>query len=278
MLPGVYIATKKNGEVYYRSSITYQNKHISLGSYNKELDAHSAYVEAHYLTTHPNITISDYRSNSTVLKFDKWISMINFRDNGIYIKNPIYLRQHFFFYYLSPKKHIIFDIDDLFYFSSHKIMQRQGYLFVSDYGMQVNILSRYGIKNHAVEGIDYDFSNGNHYDFRYENIVVINPYYGVRKIKKKNFVFFQTKIHLNGDYLVGNYETQEEAAVAYNKAVDLAKKNGWNKNFETNYILTLTAKDYADIYTKIKLSHRLLEYFDLSNQNSLKASIEPSIN
>lgn len=260
MLPGVYLAKKKNGTIYFRSSITYRNKHISLGSYTKEIDAHSAYVEALYLTTHPNITISDYRSKSTILKFEKWISMINFRDNGLYIKNPIYLKQHFFLYYLTPKKFLTFDIDDLFYFSSHKIMQRQGYLFVSDYGMQVNILSRYGIKNYAVVGTDYYFSNGNNLDFRYENIVVINPYYGVRQIEKGDIIYYQTKIHLNGDFLIGNYNSIEEAAVAYNKAVDLAKKNAWNKNFETNYILSLTAKDYAEIYTKIGVSNRFIEY------------------
>ena len=32
-LPGVYQAKKKNGTIYYRSSLTYRAKHISLGSY-----------------------------------------------------------------------------------------------------------------------------------------------------------------------------------------------------------------------------------------------------
>ena len=39
MLPGVYIAYKKNGTAYYRASITYRNKHISLGSFHTEEDA-----------------------------------------------------------------------------------------------------------------------------------------------------------------------------------------------------------------------------------------------
>ena len=43
MLPGVYLATKKDGTVYYRSSITYRSKHISLGSFSTEEDAHCAY-------------------------------------------------------------------------------------------------------------------------------------------------------------------------------------------------------------------------------------------
>lgn len=267
MLPGVYLAKKKNGNIYYRSSITYHNKHISLGSYLREIDAHSAYVEAHYLINHSNISISDYREENTILYFEKWVCIINFRDNGLYIKTPIYLKQHFFYYYLSPQKILTFEIDDLFYFSSHKIMQRNGYLFVSDYGMQINILSRYGIKNYAVPGIDYYFLNGDENDFRYNNIVVLNPYYGVRKMEKENDnVYFQTKIHLNGDFLIGNYNTVEEAAVAYNKAVDLAKKNGWNKNFETNYILSLTAKEYANIYMQVKISKKFLKY--LKNSSS----------
>lgn len=31
---GVFPARKKNGEVYYRASLTYKRKHISLGSYS----------------------------------------------------------------------------------------------------------------------------------------------------------------------------------------------------------------------------------------------------
>lgn len=264
MLSGVYKAKKKDGTMYYRASITYQNKHISLGSYSKEIEAHSAYIEAQYLTTHPNIMISDYNPQSTTLKFEKWVCIINFRDNALYIKNPIYLKPNFFFYYLTPQKFLIFDIEDLFYYSTHKIMQRQGYLFVSDYGMQINILSRYGIKNHAVEGKDFYFSNGDNHDFRYENIIVVNPYYGVQKMTKNNKTFYQTKIHLNGNYLVGTYNTSEEAAVAYNKAVDLAKKFGWEKNYETNYILSLNAKDYAELYLGVKISKKLKEFLKSS--------------
>ena len=36
MKKGVYTATKKDGTLYYRSSITFQNKHISLGSFSSE--------------------------------------------------------------------------------------------------------------------------------------------------------------------------------------------------------------------------------------------------
>lgn len=45
LLAGVYIAKKKDGTIYFRSSITYRNKHISLGSYETEQQAHEAYLE-----------------------------------------------------------------------------------------------------------------------------------------------------------------------------------------------------------------------------------------
>ena len=35
-MTGVYEARKKSGEIYYRASFTYKNKHISLGSSSDE--------------------------------------------------------------------------------------------------------------------------------------------------------------------------------------------------------------------------------------------------
>ena len=46
MLPGVYLATSKNGSTYYRSNITFRNKHISLGSFDNITIANEAYNEA----------------------------------------------------------------------------------------------------------------------------------------------------------------------------------------------------------------------------------------
>ena len=51
MKAGVYLATKKDGSIYYRSSITFKNKHISLGSFSTEDDANNAYLEALELTS-----------------------------------------------------------------------------------------------------------------------------------------------------------------------------------------------------------------------------------
>ena len=45
-LPGVFTATKKDGSIYYRSNITINNKHISLGSFDEASLANRAYKEA----------------------------------------------------------------------------------------------------------------------------------------------------------------------------------------------------------------------------------------
>ena len=264
MLPGVYVAEKKDKTIYYRSNITFSNKHISLGSFDTEEAAHLAYKEAESLL-YGNISLEDLLiSPKEYLSFDKKISLVNFRDNGMYIANPIYLHKNYFSYFFSPNEELKFDIDDLFYYSSHKIMRRKGHLFVNDYGLQTSILSRYGVKAHAVSGRDYVFVNGDSSDFRYSNIEVINPYYGVARIKKNGQIKYRTKIHIEGNYTIGTYSSEVKAAIAYNKAVDLAKSAGIYKNFSENYIDSIPAKEYAEIYTKVRISANYLEY--LSNK------------
>lgn len=258
-LPGVFRATKKDGTIYYRSSFTYKNKHISLGSFADEAAAHSAYLEALSITAPQTSVTLETLSGQTTLSFEKCVTLCNYRDNNIYIKNPIYLRSNYFEYYYSRTEVYLFDIDDLFYYSGHKIMKRNGHLFVADYGMQVTILSRYGIKNHAVQGRDYLFINGNSHDFRYENIQIINPYYGVRRLEQKDPVCYQSKIHVNGDISIGVYSTVEEAAIAYNKAVDILKKAGSPVNYQLNYIEQLSGKEYAELYSRISISPKLYE-------------------
>ena len=260
MLPGVYTAYKKNGEIYYRSSITFKNKHISLGSFSREEDANAAYTEAGSLLADSKITIDMAFTHHTILSFDKVVSLLNFRDNGIYFKTPIYLRNNYFVYYISKSDELKFDIDDLFYYSSHKIMRRKGHLFVNDYGMQVNILSRYGIKNYSIAGKDYFFANEDTTDFRYSNIIIVNKYYGVTKHLKNEQTRYKVKIHINGNYTIGTYRSEEKAAIAYNKAVDLAKSHGIDKNFPTNYIDNFSPRDYAEIYSKIKVSAKYMKY------------------
>ena len=60
-LPGSFKATKKDGTIYYRSSITYKNKHISLGSFSTDKEAHLAYLEANTLLSDSNITLDNFQ-------------------------------------------------------------------------------------------------------------------------------------------------------------------------------------------------------------------------
>lgn len=259
MLPGVYQAAKKDGTIYYRSNITYRNKHISLGSYDTELKAHEAYCHGRSLL-YSSQTIEEVIANPGALPFEKCVSLINFRDNRLYIANPIYLQKRYFSYYLSESEELKFDIDDLFYYSRHKIMRRKGHLFVNDYGMQVTILSRYGLKSYAVCNRDYMFANGDDMDWRYSNIVVINRYHGVRVIEKQGKKRYRVKIHINGEYTVGTYSTEERAAIAYNKAADMAEKAGIRKDFSQNYVDSVSASQYADIYRQVRLSDKYMDY------------------
>ena len=91
MLPGVFRAAKKDGSIYYRSNITYRGKHISLGSFDSQLYAHYAYLEAGRLLQDARITIDNAVFSSFLLHHEKVVSLLNFRDNRIYIKNPVYM-------------------------------------------------------------------------------------------------------------------------------------------------------------------------------------------
>lgn len=262
---GVYRAQKKDSTIYYRASITYKNKHISLGSYSCEHLAHNAYQIASKVLYNDAYIIENYQEGQNPLSFHKWVVLINYRDNGMYIKNPIYMKHRYFIYYLDKDRILKFDVDDLFYYSTHKIMCRGGHLFVSDYGMQVNILSRYGIKNYAVVERDYRFVNGDDTDYRYGNIEIINKYHGVTRIEGKGHAVFLSKIHVNGDTIIGRYPSEAEAAIAYNKAADLLLKQGVHKNFIKNYIYEVDEIEYARIYHRIRISKNIRDFQGFSN-------------
>ena len=255
---GVFAATKKDGTVYYRSSLTYRRKHISLGSFSTQAEAHRAYLEANLLLN-DKTTLLQYKTDS-MLNFEKWVILLNFRDNGIYFGTPIYLGQKLFYYYLSPTHILKFDMDDLFYFSSHKIMSRGNHYFVADYGMQVNIASRYGIKNYAVPGVDFNFINGDTTDFRRENIEILNTYHGVRLTEKNGQLLYAVRIHIRGNFVVGYYKDELTAAIAYNKDIDILQKKGVNKNFTPNYIEGISPRKYAEIYAATEISPKILSY------------------
>lgn len=267
MLPGVYPAKQKNGTPYFRASLTYRRKHISLGSYENEADASEAYREGLLILRDSSVTIDDQDSFPRTLSFEKTISLLNFRDKGLYFKTPIYLRANFFEYYLTGTRILKFDIDDLFFYSSHKIQQRGNHLFVSEYGMQTGILTRYGIRSYAIAGVDYEFVNDDPTDFRYSNIRIKNAYYGVEQVGDALTPSYKARIHINGNFIIGTYKTPVEAAIAYNKAVDLAKGAGIGKNYSQNYIEALSAKEYAEIYTALPVSEKLLAYLKAPSVN-----------
>ncbi len=255
-LTGVYATTLKSGAPSYRASITFRSRHISLGSFDEAAGASKAYKDACRILDDESFKISDYQKSMT-LPFEKCVSLINFRDKGMYIANPIYLEKKYFLYYLSPSQVLKFDIDDLFYYSSHKIMQRGSHLFVADYGSQLSVLARYGIKSYAVEGRDYRFANDDPTDLRYENIIVLNRYRGVRQFAEKGFLKYKAVIHIKSNYVVGKYNSEAEAAIAYNKAADILIKNGIKKNYQLNYVEELTPSQYAETYLKVSISPKI---------------------
>ncbi len=250
-----------------KSDITYKKKHISLGSYPDESSALLARKEAALALGRRGLIpdralppgaimlgvtghlpeISDY-DICTVLPFEKWVCLINFRDNAIYSHNPIYLKKDYFEYWLSPDRCLKFSRDDLFYYSSHKISTRGGHLFVAEFGMQTSIMSRYGIHSFSVAGRDYIFVNGDDTDLRYENIEVINHYRGVFFEETKKGPVYTVKIHIKGTVIVGRYPDEITAAIAYNKAADTLIAAGCKRNFETNYIDGISETAYREIY------------------------------
>ena len=255
---GVYETALKDGTPSFRASITFRGKHISLGSYPEINKASKAYKEALRTLSDDSFTISSYKKSSA-LPFEKYVSLVNYRDKGMYISNPIYLEKKYFHYYLSPSQVLTFDIEDLFYYSSHKIMKRGSHLFVADYGSQLSVLQRYGIKSYAVEGRDYLFANDDPTDLRYENIIILNRYRGVRQFAEKGFLKYKAVIHIKSNFVVGVYNSEAEAAIAYNKAADILIKSGVKKAFQLNYVEDLSASEYADIYMKLKIAPKIYD-------------------
>lgn len=256
---GVFPAFRKNGEPYFRASLTYRGKHISLGSFPSPEEAHAAYLEGRRVLADTACTPETYMEES-MLPFEKWVCLSNFRDNHLYIGNPIYIGKRMFYYYLSPSRVLKFDPDDLFYYSSHKIMCRGNHYFVADYGLQVSIVSRYGIRPYARQDRDYRFINGDSDDFRRENLEVLNTYHGVFREQKNGQLFFTVRIHIRGNYIVGRYDDEITAAIAYNKAIDVLHKNGIGKKFLPNYIENLSPSKYAEIYSSLQISRKILDY------------------
>ena len=165
----------------------------------------------------------------------------------------------YFLYFLKEHEVLQFSTDDLFYYSNHTIMSRGGYYFVNDYGMQTSILSRFGVRSHSVKGRDYVFKNGDTHDYRYENILVVNKYNGVSQFTKNGRIMYRTRIHINGDYILGEFSSEAEAAIAYNKAVDMLS-GLVNITYTPNYIEGISSVEYASLYHNIILSKNFRNY------------------
>lgn len=273
--PGVSKVINGKGQVKYRSSLTYRRKHISLGTFDRESDAAECCAEARKLLSSPSHgphsnrepvsdtsqLISEIESETGSLLYlskDRAISLINLRNNGIYIRTPIYLLKNFFLYFLRDFGPLRFDTDDLFFYSSHTIQRRGGCLFVSNYGSQESILCRYGIKKRAVLNRDYIFANGDDHDYRYDNIKVINGYYGVEREVRSGIISYKSSILVNGRIIIGRYSTEIQAATAYNKAADYLTARGLKRRYELNYIPGLSSREYAKIYSEINLPPHIL--------------------
>ena len=272
---GVYQTNLKNGSISYRASLTSGGRHISLGSFAREDEAHAAYLEGQRLLaappSDPDCSIDALESLSAAgpLSYAKIVMLLNLRDNGLYVATPIYIRERLFHYYLSATERLTFDREDLFYYAKHRIMRRGNHLFVADYGSQISILSRYGIRPFAVPGRDYRFINGDESDLRYANIEIINPYHGVLREGSFGTYRYRALLHLNGNFVIGVYDDPETAAIAYNKAVDAAKKAGISKNYPINYLESVPPRTYAEIYDGIRLSARLTSYLATAAYNRL---------
>ena len=146
-------------------------------------------------------------------------------------------------------------------------MKRGGHLFVADYGMQVSVVSRYGIKPYAVVDRDYVHINGDTLDYRYENIKVDNIYHGVRLVGGRHRSKYKAVIHINGNYVIGYYDDAIKAAIAYNKAIDILHTNGLNKAYSQNYIESIPASVYADIYSNLTISDKIINYRPTEQNN-----------
>ena len=67
---GVYTARKKDNSIYYRASLTYRGKHISLGSYDTKKAANSCYLLARQILESYDSHVEDYPPHCAI-PYDK---------------------------------------------------------------------------------------------------------------------------------------------------------------------------------------------------------------
>lgn len=257
-MPYIYPAKKDHYRVYY----LYKSRKIYIGLYNNYDQATLAYDFTHHLFN-SSFSIEDF-TEDCLIPFEKFITCINYRDTGIYIKTPIYIHKDHFKYYFAYNFYLLFDLKDLLYFSTNKIHKRGEYLYTYIGDHQESILKRFGFSKKMTYLTDYCFVNDNRYDFRRHNIKVINHYTGVFSEVKFNKPTFVTRIFTDKYIVVGHYETEVQAAIAYNRAVDLLKDSPFASKYQKNTFPFLTRHEYEQIYTNLLISKRLIH---MSTQN-----------
>lgn len=246
----------KNNVTTYKVYFLYESKKIYLGTYSSLTIAKEALNQAEMIMNAPTGTLT---YNNYLIGYKKFISLCNFRDHKIYIKNPIYVYPTYFYYYLSNTTFLIFDSKDLLFFSTYKICKRGNYLYTQDSISQKSILSRFNIMSHSIAGKDYLFKNGNPQDFRRANLEIINSYKGVSRKEYKGQTVYVATIFMDKNITIGHYSSEMEAAIAYNKAIDLLYTKGIsNRNYVPNTIPFLTLSEYKLIYDGLSISPRLL--------------------
>lgn len=243
-----------NGKTQYKLYFVFESNKLYLGTYPSMKTAEKVLEEAEALMASLE---GPPHFEHTLLDYKKIVSLCNFRDHKKYLKNPIYLYATYFHYYLSKDCILIFDSRDLLYFSTYKIYKRGNYLYTQDSISQKSILSRFGIPNHSVINKDYFFKNGNPYDFRSENLVIVNNYKGVKQKINNNQPIYTSYIHIKTNLVLGHYESEIEAAIAYNKAIDLLRQQNRLHDYTYNTIPYITEAEYMAIYNSISLSPRL---------------------
>ncbi len=243
-----------NEKTQYKVYFVFESNKIYLGTYPSMETAEKVLAEAKALMNAPKGPPCFEHAS---LNYKKIVSLCNLRDHKKYMKNPIYLYGPYFHYYLSKDCILVFDSKDLFYFSTYRIYKRGNYLYTQDSISQQNILLRFGIPNHSVMNKDYFFKNGNPYDFRSENLVVVNGYKGVKQKLKKDKAIYIAYIHTKTNLIIGHYESEMEAAIAYNKAIDLLHEQNLNHDYTPNTIPYITKTEYQAIYDRISVSPRL---------------------
>ncbi|MGL4798730.1 MAG: hypothetical protein ACRCWY_04925 [Cellulosilyticaceae bacterium] len=252
-----YIYPKQSGTLLkYRVYYMYQSKKIYIGLYETEKDAQDAYALVDTLMQ-GNFSLDDY-PHSPLLSYQKFISLANFKNNGKYFNTPIYIEPPHFKYFLDEQLYLLFDMRDLLFIANYRIHLKGNYLYLTIGIRQENLLKRFGIPNHATYGTDYICLNGNRYDLRRSNLSILNHYHGVQVEQRYNVTTYVTRIFLKTYLVVGHYETEMLAAIAYNKAVDLVASTS-SSTYEKNEFPFLTRHEYTQLYEKLRVSKRLFK-------------------